>query len=583
MTEAASVPAGNASPAAGALAGLTGLAGLTARYWEFLRHEFPLSAQLAGQPLADPTMFREAPADAQRRADRAGAMLAELQAIDARALPVPDRITARLLARELSDLQQQVQTLSHLKPWLLPAGPEFNAVYFANNVQLGRVDEARHYVEQLQTLDGYFGDVRAAMQEGFERGVRVPRVVLAAALAGLRRLAALPAAGSPWLGPFQRAAGTLHDAGDAAEAAVAVVEGRVRPALQAWADFVEHTLLPAARDSLSCLDDPAGPACYAHWCEHFTTEAALTPEAIHRLGLDQVQRLEAEIAELAAQAGHAGDVAAYKAFLRHEPAFTAASAEELREQVESVAKRIDGAIPALIPRLPRMTYGVRSIPAALSPALPLAYAQPNTGDGRSAGVFWISGLPARVPRYLQLPVTLHEAWPGHLMHIALMQEMDTLPMFRRANFTKYTACLEGWAMYCESLGVDMGLYDSPHQHYGRLDMELWRACRLVVDTGIHLHRWTRAQAVAYMAARLSLPPPAIEAEVDRYIAMPGQALGYLVGGLKFRDLRRRAERRLGARFDLRAFHGELLGAGAVTLPLLDEQIEGWIAAQEAAP
>jgi uncharacterized protein (DUF885 family) len=219
---------------------------------------------------------------------------------------------------------------------------------------------------------------------------------------------------------------------------------------------------------------------------------------------------------------------------------------------------------------------VQSIPPAAAEKLPLAYAQPSSADGRSPGIFWISSLPERVPVYMLASLVLHEAWPGHLMHIALMQEMESLPMFRRANFTKYSACLEGWAMYCESLGHEMGLYQTPHEEFGRLDMEMWRACRLVVDTGIHLLGWSRTQAIDFMVARLALSRQAIEAEVDRYIAMPAQALGYMIGGLKFRELRKRAQTRLGSRFDLRAYHDQLIGAGAVTLPVLEEVIDQWL-------
>jgi uncharacterized protein (DUF885 family) len=219
---------------------------------------------------------------------------------------------------------------------------------------------------------------------------------------------------------------------------------------------------------------------------------------------------------------------------------------------------------------------VQSIPAAASEKLPIAYAQPNPADGSAAGTFWINGLPDRVPTYALVSVTLHEAWPGHLMHIALMQEMTALPMFRRANFTKYGACLEGWAMYCETLGHELGLYETPHQHFGQLDMEMWRACRLVVDTGLHARGWSREQAVRYMAERLSLSRTAIEAEVDRYIAMPAQALAYQIGGLKFRELRQRAQSRLGDRFNLRHYHDHLMAAGAVTLPVLEEVVDHWL-------
>lgn len=560
-------------------AGHAGLQALAERYWQLLRHEFPLNALLAGQPNDEPTMFREGPADAARRAAAAGRLLDGLQHIDPAQLAQADRVTWHLLQRELHDLQQVHQTLSHLKPWLLPGGPEFNAIYFANNSVLASAADARRYVDRLATLGRLFDDVRACMDEAHARGVRLPRVVLQAVCANVRRLADSEPAQSPWLGPFRtpRPGDTQHTT--QAARALAQVTDVLNPALQRWLQQMEQRLLPAARESLSCLQDPEGPDYYDFWCRHFTTLPDVSPDDLHRLGLDEVARLEDEIAGLASAAGFDGDAERWRAHLRDEPSFYASDAAQLRQQVESLAKRIDGCIPTLIPRLPRASYGVRSIPAGLSEALPLAYAQPGPADGSAAGTFWISGLPHKVPRFVQLPVALHEAWPGHLMHIALMQEMVQLPMFRRANFTKYTACLEGWAMYCESLGVDMGLYETPEQHYGRLDLEMWRACRLVVDTGIHLHGWSRAQACAYMARRLSLPAAAVEAEVDRYIAMPGQALAYLPGGLKLRELRQRASQRLGEHFDLRAFHGQVLAAGAVTLQLLDRLIDDWIAAQ----
>jgi uncharacterized protein (DUF885 family) len=282
---------------------------------------------------------------------------------------------------------------------------------------------------------------------------------------------------------------------------------------------------------------------------------------------------------VAAQAGYADNVAGYRRFLTQDPQFFAASAEALRERVQIVSKSIDGKIPSFFGRLPRITYGVQSIPAPASERMPPAYAQPNPADGSTAGIYWISSLPAKAPSYLHVPLALHEGWPGHLMHIALMQEMTELPAFRRANFTKYSACLEGWALYCETLGIDMGLYETPHQHYGRLDMEMWRACRLAVDTGIHIKGWSRERAIDYMLAHLSLSRVTIEGEVDRYIAMPAQALGYQIGNLKFRELRARAEQQLGGRFDIRAYHDQLMAAGPVTLPVLEEVVDDWLTRQ----
>ena len=558
------------------------LQALAERYWQFLRHEFPLGALLAGQPLDDPTLFREAPTDFERRAGQAASMLAELEAIPASMLASQDRITHRLLQRELGDLREMHATGSHLRPWLLPVGPEFNTIYFANTSQIPHAAAARAYVARLATLPAFFADVQACMRTGAGLGVRHPRVVLAATAGNLRAAAAGDAGHTPWFGPFKRSPVAADPAvAREAQRALDVIEGGIQPSLLALAEFVERELLPHARATIACTEGPKGAEFYAFWVRHFTTCADATPQAIHRLGLEQVARLEGEIAEVAAQAGFPGDVPGYRRFLRDDPGFYAGSAEELLQRVQALTRRIDGRIPTIIGHLPRATYGVQSIPAAAAEKLPLAYAQPNPADGSSAGMFWISSLPERVPAYLHVSLALHEAWPGHLMHIALMQEMDTLPMFRRANFTRYTACLEGWAMYCEGLGEELGLYETPHQRFGRLDMEMWRACRLVVDTGIHLEGWSREQAVEYMAQRLTLSRPAIEAEVDRYIAMPAQALGYMVGGLKFRQLRERAQRLMGESFDLRAFHDRLLAAGAVTLPVLEETIDDWLAHRAA--
>lgn len=549
---------------------------LSSRYWQFLRHEFPLNALTAGEPLDEPTLFREAPSDFARRADVARIFHAELGNISLASLSQKDRITYRLLERELTDLQDLFATGSHLRPWLLPAGPEFNTQYFANLTQLGDVAQAKLYLARLATLSDYFRDVQACLDEGVALGIRAPKVVLAAAAANLKQSAQGDASRTAWCAPFGRSpmASQATMMGLAQDAERIVAE-QIQPALQNLADHIEHRLLPNGRESVACTEGPLGVEFYAFWVRHFTN-LPMTPDAVHTIGLEQVSRLEEEMTQVAARSGVGGDLDSYRRFLAEDPGFRETSAERLRERVEALAKRIDGKIPSILGHLPRSTYGVQSIPASASEKLPMAYAQPNPADGSAPGTFWINGLPDRVPTFSLVSVTLHEAWPGHLMHIALMQEMTALPMFRRANFTKYGACLEGWAMYCETLGHELGLYETPHQHFGQLDMEMWRACRLVVDTGLHAKGWTREQAVQYMVERLSLSRNAIEAEVDRYIAMPAQALAYHLGGLKFRELRTRAQSRLGERFNLRQYHDQLMAAGAVTLPVLEEIIDTWL-------
>ena len=560
-----------------------GLEALSERYWQFLRHEFPLTAYSAGDPTDDPVMFREAPGEHDRRAESAGHMLAELRRIPAEGLSATARCTHRLLERELDDLRAGHAVWSHLRPWLLPGGPEFNAMYFADLVTLGDAGTAGRYVERLATLPRYFEDIGDCLVEGRARGIRHPRAVLTRWRGTLVGLAAASPEATAWYGPFRRSPAAQDPAVVAhAERARGIIAREILPSLARLAARVDAELLPDARDTVACTDAPLGLEYYTHWLRHFTTRPELTAESMHELGLSEVERLHRAIEAIAAEAGHAGDVAAYRRFLATDPQFLCADADSLRARAEGLAKRIDGRLPAYFGRLPRITYGIDSIPAAMSEAMPIGYAQPNPADGSRAGIYWLNSLPAKAPTWMLPAVSLHEAWPGHLMHLALLQEMHELPAFRRANFTRYTACLEGWAMYCEGLGVDMDVYRTPHEHFGRLDMELWRACRLVVDTGLHVRGWSRDRAIEYMASNLTMSRVAIEGEVDRYIAMPAQALAYQVGGLTFRALRARAASRLGSRFQLRRFHDAVLGAGAVTLPALEAHIEDWIATSAAA-
>jgi uncharacterized protein (DUF885 family) len=378
---------------------------------------------------------------------------------------------------------------------------------------------------------------------------------------------------TPWFGPFKRSAGHFPAERDRA---LAIIGDRIIPVLQSYVDHMTGPIAVGARETMACTDSPDGEAYYRTFVRQFTT-TDLDPDAIHALGLAEVARLEAEMAEVAQQAGFPGDLEAYRTHLKTDPAFVAPTAEALLHSVQILCKRIDRQIPAWFRRIPRITYGVESIPPALSVAMPPAYAQPSPADGSSAGIFWVSGLPEKCPTYLHAALAVHEAWPGHLMHIALMQEADGLPAFRRHGAVKYTACVEGWALYCEGLASEMGLYPTPHDRFGWLEMEMWRACRLVVDTGLHWHRWSREQAIDYMAARLTLSRDTISAEVDRYAALPAQALAYQIGNLKFRELRRRAQDALGDRFTHRDFHEVVMTAGGVTLPILEGIVDDWIA------
>jgi uncharacterized protein (DUF885 family) len=552
------------------------VADLAERYWQLECHELPLTAAMAGVALPDAVLFRESADDHARRKRRAEELLAEAERVDAQALSAQERATLALLIRELSGLGAQYAVDSHLRPWLFPAGPDFTAMFWANSASVSDEASAALYVDRLATLPGYLRDVQANIETGHARGYRYPRVVLQAGAGNTRGILGAAAEASAWLSPFKRSSAAAQ-AGVQTQAARALVLVRdaLMPALKAWADFLEGLLERGARDSLSCIDGPAGTDYYRVWVRHFTS-TAIEPEAVHALGLSEVARIDQEIQAVAADAGFAGDLPGYRHFLATDPQFVAPSADALRHDVQALCKRVDSRIPEFFGLIPRMTYGVQSIPEAVSARMPPAYAQPSAADGSSAGIFWISGLPSKAPSYLHPALVVHEAWPGHLMHLALLNEQTELPAFRRYGAVKYTACVEGWALYCETLGIEMGVYTTPHEHYGRLEMEMWRAVRLVVDTGIHAQGWSREEAVAYMAERLTLSRETIEGEVDRYAALPGQALGYQIGNLKLRELRQRAEAALGPRFQHRRFHTAVMTAGAVTLPVLDDLVSDWL-------
>lgn len=555
------------------------LADIADRYWQFICHEQPFSAILAGEKTADPILFRESPADHDRRCATASSLLEEVQRIRTDELSAHENATYALMQRELTTIISLHEVKAHLRPSLYPAGPDFNLVFFANSTNANTVQAARLYLSRLETIPAFIEDLRNALMVGYESGFRYPEIVLSRAAAAVR--SNLPAAveKSALYGPFRRSTAlAVRAMKNISREAARLIAEKIQPALEAYAVCLETELACDARDSISCIDDPMGQELYDVLTRHYTS-LDMTAEQVHQLGLEEVARLQAEIDRVAAEAGFAGNTSAYRHYLATDKSFQANSKEELLEQMRVLCKRIDSFIPAYFGRLPRITYGVESIPEALSESLPPAYAQPSPADNSSPGIFWLTSLPEKCPSYLYPCLALHEAWPGHLMQIALMQELEQLPKFRRNGALKYTACIEGWAMYCEQLGMPMGLYPGPHENFGRLNMEMWRAVRMVLDTGIHFYGWTREQAITYMAERVSVPMKMITAEVDRYIALPGQALAYQPGNLKFRELRERCEQALGEDFDVRQFHDALIAAGPVTLVVLDELMENWLEEQ----
>ncbi|MCH7750889.1 MAG: DUF885 domain-containing protein, partial [Planctomycetes bacterium] len=357
-------------------------------------------------------------------------------------------------------------------------------------------------------------------------------------------------------------------------AAREAISTSVVPGYRRFRRFMEEEYVPGARDSVGISAVPGGREFYRHRVRRYTT-LDLTPEEVHQTGLAEVKRIRTEMDQIIRRLEFDGDFAAFTKFLREDPQFYASSSDELLKEVSLVLKKMDGQLPTLFSRLPRLPYGLREVPEYIAPRTTAAYYQRPTGDGTKAGFYYMNtyNLKSR-PLYTVEALSLHEAVPGHHLQIALQQEMEELPNFRR--YGGFTAFIEGWALYAERLGLEVGFYEDPYSDFGRLTMEIWRACRLVVDTGIHYNGWTRQRAIDYLHSNSAMSLHNIRAEVDRYITWPGQALAYKTGEMKIRELRQQAEAKLGERFDIRAFHDVVLGSGGVPLDVLEANVKAWV-------
>jgi len=420
------------------------------------------------------------------------------------------------------------------------------------------------------------------MREGLRRGMTLPVVSLDGIEATLAPHVVTDPTKSLLWRPFAEFPATVP----AADRAALVSAGRnaimsdVVAGYQDFLDFILKEYRPGARKTLGATQLPNGRTFYAQRVRAYTTLDDATPESVHETGVREVARIRAAMDSVMRVAGWTGDHKSFIQFLRTDPRFYAKTPRELLEKNAYFLKLMEGELPRLFGELPRMSYGIKVIPEYIAPRTTTAYYGQPAGDGTRAGTYWINvhDLPSR-PLYEIEALASHEAVPGHHLQIALQQELTDVPIFRR--FGGATAFTEGWALYSESLGKEVGFYKDPYSEFGRLSYDMWRACRLVIDTGIHSKGWSRQQAIDYLADNSALTLTNITNEVDRYIAWPGQALAYKTGQMKIRELRTEAERELGAKFDLRAFHDLVLGSGAVPLTVLAENVRHWIRSQKA--
>ncbi len=436
------------------------------------------------------------------------------------------------------------------------------------------------YENGLSRMDGFvaaLGRAEARMREGMAAGVVQPRVVTANVVTQLSELIDEGVESSTFLRPARAFPATVPAAEQARlrAAYTAAVRDEVRPALIRLRDFMRSEYLPASRETVGLLHMPGGPALYRWRIEASATEPR-DPEAVHQLGLREVARIQAEMEGVKRQVGFAGTLPQFFEHIRTDPRFKPRSREELTEGYRAVERRLEPLLPRLFSTLPRTPLDIRPVPALTEKGAARGSYAAGSPDGSRPGVFYFNAydLPSRTTPSITT-LFLHEGAPGHHFQIMLAAENEALPPFQR--FGGNTAFVEGWGLYAESLGRELGVLDDPYQLYGFLDSDLFRAIRLVVDTGIHAKGWTREQAINYILANSSRGRSNATAEVERYIANPGQALSYKIGALKIRELRSRAERTLGPRFDVRAFHEQVLGSGALPLPVLEAKINAWTA------
>jgi uncharacterized protein (DUF885 family) len=432
----------------------------------------------------------------------------------------------------------------------------------------------RNYTAKLDDVPRYFDQQIANMRAGLKRGFTVPRAVLDGRDVSIASYAEVKSPEeSEFYAPYRKLPSNLPaDAQEKLRAdGVRAIREHVIPAYAKLLGFFREEYLPHARKTLAAEALPDGKAYYREQIRQYTT-LDLEPEAIHEIGLREVARIDADMQATMKETGFKGDFPAFLKFLRTDPQFYAKTPDELLMRASWIAKQVDGKLSQYFGLLPRGRFGIDPVPAAIAPFW-------TAGRG-SAHTYWVNtyDLPSR-PLYNLPALTLHESAPGHALQGELAEESKEQPEFRSKNYI--SAYGEGWALYCEKLGKEMGIYKTPYEEFGRETYEMWRAARLVIDTGIHHKGWTREQAIRYLADHTALSEHEVETEVDRYISWPGQALSYKLGEMKILELRAKAEKELGAKFDLKAFHDAVLAEGSVPLPVLEQRIDAFITQQKS--
>lgn len=556
----------SASPLAAEEAADARLAAVADSYYDYQLEQFGLTENANGSTDRGATLWSVTPEAQRARAARYVEYLSELEAIDQAALGAKGRTNAlvlhTLLEAEIGD--------ARFAEWEMPFDSDSNFwSYLAPRGGFTTAEEYHNYIGRMRDIPRYFAEQTANARAGLARGFSVPRVTLEGRDVSIASYVVEDPEQSPFWTPFADMPRSIpaDEQERLREAGRAAIVEQVTPAYAHWLAFFREEYLPNTRTTLGASEFPDGAAYYAQQIRQYTT-LDLTAEQIHRIGLDEVARITAEMEKVKDEAGFDGTLAEFVTFLRTDPQFVARSGDELMGVSSYVAKRVDGKLADYFGFLPRHRFTIRPVDPAIAPFYTagrggLDACQMNTYD-----------LPSR-PLYNIPALTLHECAPGHSFQGAVALEQEEAPRFRRQTY--FSGFGEGWGLYVEYLGEEMGIYRTPYEKFGRLSYEMWRAARLVIDTGIHHYGWSREQAVDYLSSHTALSDREVGTEIDRYISWPGQALAYKLGEMTIRRVRAKAEEELGERFDIRKFHDVVLSLGSVPLPALEVRIDAFIA------
>jgi uncharacterized protein (DUF885 family) len=547
--------------------------------WDYEMREYPETASERGERRWNDLWTDESLPAIERRYRHNLDVLASLKKIDRSSLSPADQLNYDLFKEEYEHGVEGHKFHTFLMPLNQREGIQ-TIDDLADALRFETLKDYEDWIARLRSFPVLMDQTIELMRQGIRERTVQPKIVMQRIPAQIDKQIVSDPTQSGFYKPFQHLSSEISSADQQrlSQQAKLAVQQQIVPAFQKFKQFFVNEYLPACFDQVGAWQLPHGDELYAYEVRNFTT-INITPEEVHQIGLREVERIRGEMQKIMEQTGFKGPREAFFKFLRTDPQFFYKTPEELFDAYKVVAKTIDPKLVKVFRTLPREPYGVEAIPAAVAPDTTTAYYRPGAGDGSRAGTYFVNLYkPDTRPKWEMMALTLHESVPGHHLQIARAHEIGELPKFRR--FGSYTAFTEGWGLYAESLGDDLGLYADPYSKFGQLTYEMWRAVRLVVDTGMHAKHWTRDQAIRYFMDNAPKQELDITNEIDRYIAWPGQALAYKMGELKLKELRTRARQQLGPNFDIKEFHDVVLGSGALPLDILERTVNDWIATKK---